>query len=137
MVMACLATVQRSGWRVPDDAAIIGVGDEIFSRYTTPTLTAISILTAEIGRRAADMLLTQINDEPLPETGGAAALLTCVNRAAVNRWTSCGATVLRFDPTALLVEADRLPVTFYPAEVPGLCTLVNLPAPPHRTEGRR
>jgi DNA-binding LacI/PurR family transcriptional regulator len=74
MVMACLATVQRSGWRVPDDAAIIGVGDEIFSRYTTPTLTAISILTAEIGRRAADMLLTQINDEPLPETGG---LLLC------------------------------------------------------------
>jgi DNA-binding LacI/PurR family transcriptional regulator len=31
MVMACLAAVQRSGWRTPDDVAIIGVGDEIFS----------------------------------------------------------------------------------------------------------
>jgi DNA-binding LacI/PurR family transcriptional regulator len=30
MVMACLVAVQRFEWRVPDDVAITGVGDEIF-----------------------------------------------------------------------------------------------------------
>jgi DNA-binding LacI/PurR family transcriptional regulator len=46
MAVACLATVQRSGRHVPDDVAIIRVGGEIFTRYTTPTLTTRSIPTS-------------------------------------------------------------------------------------------
>jgi DNA-binding LacI/PurR family transcriptional regulator len=45
MAVACLPAVQRSGRCVPDDVAIIGVGDEILTRYTTPTLTTLSIPT--------------------------------------------------------------------------------------------
>ena len=39
IAVACLTTVQRSEQRVSDDVAIIRIGDEIFSRYTTPILT--------------------------------------------------------------------------------------------------
>jgi LacI family repressor for deo operon, udp, cdd, tsx, nupC, and nupG len=113
MAVACLAAVQRSGRHVPDDVAIVGVGDEIFTRYTTPTLTTISIPTAEAGRRAAEMLLTQINDEPLPETRIVLSALLTVRE-------SCGGQPLdAFDPVALFAEEDPWSVTFDPTEVPG------------------
>jgi len=101
MAVACLAAVQRSGRRVPDDVAIIGVGDEIFSRYTTPTLTTISLPTAEAGRRAAELLLAQINDESLPET-------KVILPASLSVRESCGGQPLdAFDPVALFAEEDR------------------------------
>jgi LacI family repressor for deo operon, udp, cdd, tsx, nupC, and nupG len=113
MAVACLAAVQRSARRVPDDVAIIGVGDEIFSRYTTPTLTTISLPTAEAGRRAAGILLAQINDESLPET-------RIVLPASLTVRESCGGQPLdAFDPVALFAEEDRRLVTFDPTGVPG------------------
>jgi LacI family repressor for deo operon, udp, cdd, tsx, nupC, and nupG len=113
MALACLAAVQRSGRRVPDDMAIIGVGGEVFSRYTTPTLTTISLPTAEAGRQAAEMLLAQINDEPLSET-------RVVLPAFLTVRESCGGQPLdAFDPVALFTEEDQCPVTFDPTGVPG------------------
>ncbi len=112
MAVACLAAVQRSGRRVPDDVAIIGVGDEIFSRYTTPTLTTISLPTAEAGRRAAEMLLAQINDEPLSET-------RVVLPASLTVRESCGGQPLdAFDPVALFADGEPWSVTFNPTGVP-------------------
>jgi LacI family repressor for deo operon, udp, cdd, tsx, nupC, and nupG len=113
MAVACLAAVQRSGRRVPDDMAVIGVGDEIFTRYTTPTLTTISIPTAEAGRRAAEMLLTQINnDEPLSETKIVLPALLTVRE-------SCGGQPLdAFDPVTLFAEEKPWSATFDPTGVP-------------------
>jgi LacI family repressor for deo operon, udp, cdd, tsx, nupC, and nupG len=106
MAVACLAAVQRSGRCVPDDVAIIGVGDEIFTRYTTPTLTTISIPTTEAGRRAAEMLLAQINSESLSETKAILPALLTVRE-------SCGGQPLdAFDPMALFAEDDSRTVTF-------------------------
>jgi hypothetical protein len=92
--------------------AIIGVGGEIFSRYTTPTLTTVSLPTAEAGRQAAEMLLAQINDEPLPKT-------RIVLSASLTVRESCGAQPLdTFDPVALFAKEDPRPMTFEPVGVP-------------------
>jgi DNA-binding LacI/PurR family transcriptional regulator len=112
MAVSCLAAVQRSGRRVPDDVAIIGVGGEAFDCYTTPTLTTVSLPTAEAGRRAAEMLLAQINDEPLSETRIVLPALLTVRE-------SCGGQPLdAFDPVALFVEKDRQSVMFDPTRMP-------------------
>jgi LacI family repressor for deo operon, udp, cdd, tsx, nupC, and nupG len=114
MAVACLAAVQRSGQRVPDDVALIGVGDEIFTRYTTPTLTTISLPTAEAGRQAAVMLLAQINDEPLSETKVVLPALLTVRE-------SCGGQPLdAFDPVTLFAEEKPWSATFDPTGVPSL-----------------
>jgi len=110
MAMACLAAVQRSGRRVPDDVAIIGVGGEVFTRYTTPTLTTISLPTAEAGRQAAKMLLAQINGEPLPAT-------KVVLPASLIVRESCGGQPMNtFDPVALFAEENRPSGSFEDAE---------------------
>jgi hypothetical protein len=125
MAVACLAAVQRSGRHVPDDVAIIGVGDEAFSRYTTPTLTTISIPTAKAGRQAAEMLLAQINNEPLPETRVVLPALLTVRE-------SCGGQPLdAFDPVALFAEEYREPVTFDPREMPSPASANQPTGTPH------
>jgi hypothetical protein len=73
---------------------------------------AISIPTAEAGCRTAEMLLAQINDEPLPETRVVLPALLTVRE-------SCGGQPLDdFDPVALFAEDNRRPMTFNPTGVP-------------------
>jgi hypothetical protein len=92
----------------------VGVGGEIFTRYTTPTLTTISLPTAEAGRQAAVMLLAQINDEPLSETKVVLPALLTVRE-------SCGGQPLdAFDPVTLFAEEKPWSATFDPTGVPSL-----------------
>ena len=61
-----LCALDKRGLRVPDDISIIGYDDIELAAYTVPPLTTIRQPAAEIGRRAAEILIAQI------ESGGVA-----------------------------------------------------------------
>lgn len=55
----------RRGWKVPERFAIAGFDDQEIASHITPALTTVAVPRAEIGRRAAAMLLARLNHEPL------------------------------------------------------------------------
>jgi LacI family transcriptional regulator len=67
LAIECLQAVRDAGLRVPEDVAIIGSDNIQESRFTNPPLTTIHPPFAEIGLRAMDNLLLQIeSEESLP-----------------------------------------------------------------------
>ncbi|HLY27038.1 MAG TPA: substrate-binding domain-containing protein, partial [Aggregatilineales bacterium] len=61
MAVGALKAIYEAELRVPDDIAIITVGDPPFAAYTIPALTTMSIPIVEAGRVAARMLLERID----------------------------------------------------------------------------
>jgi len=53
------------GLRVPDHVAVLGFGDLAMARATSPRLSTVQIRRAEMGERAAQMLLARLTNEPL------------------------------------------------------------------------
>ncbi len=76
-----LCALDKRGLKVPEDISIIGYDDIELAAYTVPPLTTVRQPAAEIGRRAADILIAQI------ETGSAPRRLalapTLVERESV------------------------------------------------------
>lgn len=56
-VLACFADM---GVRIPQDLVLVGVGDYSWYDITNPPLSALTPLTADMGRRAAEILLQRI-----------------------------------------------------------------------------
>lgn len=66
-----LAGLRARGRRVPEEVAVIGLGDLEMARYTVPPLTTVFIDGAEMGRRAASLILSAVSkDGPEAETFG-------------------------------------------------------------------
>jgi LacI family transcriptional regulator len=63
LAIECLQAVRDAGLRVPEDVAIIGADNMQESRFTDPPLTTIHPPFAEIGLRAMENLLLQIESE--------------------------------------------------------------------------
>lgn len=63
-----LRACRESGVRVPEDVAVIGYGDFVFSRDLEPPLTTIRWPLREIARRAVEKLVGQLVD-PVAEVG--------------------------------------------------------------------
>ena len=61
MAVGALKAIYEAGLRLPDDIAMIAIGDPPFAAYTIPALTTMSIPIAESGRVAARILLDWIN----------------------------------------------------------------------------
>ena len=65
-----LAELQRRGWGVPEQIAVAGIGDANIASLVSPGLTSVRFPGYEIGRRAAEMILTRLRgltgDEDLP-----------------------------------------------------------------------
>jgi len=57
MAIAALKALQEAGLRVPQDVAVVAMGDPPMAAYTIPALTTFSLPTQEAGRIAAHMLL--------------------------------------------------------------------------------
>jgi LacI family gluconate utilization system Gnt-I transcriptional repressor len=57
LALGVLIEAQARGLRVPEDLAIVGFGDLIYSRVSHPTLTTIRIDGAAIGRIAAEFIM--------------------------------------------------------------------------------
>jgi LacI family gluconate utilization system Gnt-I transcriptional repressor len=54
---------QRRGWAVPGKLAIAGFDDQEIASQVSPALTTVAVPRADIGRRAADMLLARLGGE--------------------------------------------------------------------------
>lgn len=64
-----LAAAHR-GIRVPEDLSIIGVDDQPHvAARVVPSLTTVALPHRQIGRRAMEMLLTELTEEPAPNAG--------------------------------------------------------------------
>lgn len=55
-----LTEVMSRGLSVPDDVAVMGFGDQSFSAYTHPALSTVRIDRSEIGKRAAEAIISRI-----------------------------------------------------------------------------
>ena len=66
MAIAALKSLQQAGVRVPQDMAIVTIGDPPMAAYTIPALTTFSLPTHEAGRVAAHILLDWLASGELP-----------------------------------------------------------------------
>ena len=73
LAQGVLAEAHSRGLRVPKDLAICGFGDASFAAHTQPSLTSVHIDGADIGRRAAQMIISRCNgkavDVPVVDIG--------------------------------------------------------------------
>jgi LacI family transcriptional regulator len=66
LAVGALRTLLRSGVRVPQDVAVVGMDDTDLARQCTPSLTSVSLGSAERGRLAATLLLERLADAGRP-----------------------------------------------------------------------
>jgi LacI family transcriptional regulator len=60
MALGALAAIHEAGLRVPDDIAVIGYDDMRFSGFTTPALSTVHAPEMELGRKAAELMVAQV-----------------------------------------------------------------------------
>jgi LacI family transcriptional regulator len=64
MALGCYETLAGCPLRCPDDVSVIGFNDMHFADKFAPPLTTVRIPHHEMGRRAAEQLLAQIDGAP-------------------------------------------------------------------------
>ena len=60
MALGALAAIHKSGLRVPHDVAVMGYDDMRFSGFTTPALSTVHAPEMDLGRRAAELMIAQV-----------------------------------------------------------------------------
>lgn len=65
MAFGAMSAIQESGYRIPQDLAVVGYDGIHLARYATPSLTTIEAPNVEQGHYAAEMLLKLINGKRL------------------------------------------------------------------------
>ena len=63
MAIGAMAALQQAGFRIPEDVALAGFDDIPSARYTTPPLTTVRVPVYDLGRQAAERLLTLLKAE--------------------------------------------------------------------------
>ncbi len=66
MAVGALRGVRDGGRVVPDDVAVMGMNNDDLTEFTDPALSSVELHAYELGRHAADAVLTSI-DEGAPE----------------------------------------------------------------------
>lgn len=66
MAIGAMRALRQAGRWVPDDVAIVGFDDIPSAAHTDPPLTTVRQPLYEMGRTAAQMLLANLQGEPLP-----------------------------------------------------------------------
>ncbi|WP_229722573.1 LacI family DNA-binding transcriptional regulator [Xylophilus rhododendri] len=67
LAQGVMVEAQSRGLRVPQDLAICGFGDADFAAHTLPSLTTVQIKGAEIGQRAAGLILQRCQGAEITE----------------------------------------------------------------------
>ncbi|MDQ0496681.1 LacI family DNA-binding transcriptional regulator [Paenibacillus brasilensis] len=67
VLLEALAFVKEQGLRVPEDLALVAFDNIPFAHLLTPTLTTINQPSLEMGRKAAERLITRIRSEKAPD----------------------------------------------------------------------
>ena len=57
---------QARGLRIPEQLAVVGFGDADFAAHLVPSLTTVHVDGAEIGRRAAQLILDRCGGRDVP-----------------------------------------------------------------------
>ena len=65
LAQGVIAELQSRSFRIPQDIAVIGFGDQVFSPHLHPPLSTVHIDRERIGREAVDALLARINNQPI------------------------------------------------------------------------
>lgn len=65
LALAVMKALKDNGLRVPDDVSIIGFDDYEFSAFTDPPLSTVRQPIAELGSRAAQMLIDILENRPV------------------------------------------------------------------------
>jgi LacI family transcriptional regulator len=65
MAYGARLALYRNGIRVPDDVSLVGFDDQPSSAYTAPPLTTVRQPTLEIGRAAAQAVLSALNGQEI------------------------------------------------------------------------
>lgn len=68
VALGALRLLRERGLRVPEDIALVGFDDIPLAAYVDPPLTTVRLPAYELGREAAQMLLTLVEKRPLPRT---------------------------------------------------------------------
>ena len=67
MAMGALVAMREHGVKVPEEIALIGFDDIPAARILTPSLTTVSQFPQRLGRRAAELLMDQLeSNTPIP-----------------------------------------------------------------------
>ncbi len=66
LAVGALAEARRRGIRVPEDLSVVGFDDVEMAGEVEPSLTTVNVPAVEIGRIAADHLISAIEGNPIP-----------------------------------------------------------------------
>jgi len=61
--IGAMAALRDAGVRVPDDVSVVGFDDQTIAPFLNPPLTTIHAPFAEVGKKAVEMLIKQINHQ--------------------------------------------------------------------------
>ena len=62
--VGALVDLQKRGWHVPDDIGVAAIGDANFAALAPPGLTTVRFRGYDIGRHAARLILSRLQDAP-------------------------------------------------------------------------
>jgi DNA-binding LacI/PurR family transcriptional regulator len=82
LAIGAIAAVRNQGLSVPDDVAVSGFDDFDFSQYVDPPLTTVSIPGYEMGRRAAEGLIAQLEGRQAAESRVELPVELCLRESA-------------------------------------------------------
>lgn len=66
ITLGALEAINEMGLRIPNDVAVVGFDDMFWANSLNPPLTAVRQPAYEIGKRAAEQLISRINDSTRP-----------------------------------------------------------------------
>ncbi len=65
LALGALVEAQHQGLQVPQQLAVVGLGDQEFAKDTDPPLTTVRLDGTRIGQLAADMIVARTLDQPV------------------------------------------------------------------------
>ena len=66
--ITAMSIIKRSGYKIPEDIAVVGFSNSVYSSMTDPPLTTIEQQGTELGRKAISLLLDRIKTEDVIDT---------------------------------------------------------------------
>ncbi|BFM22204.1 LacI family DNA-binding transcriptional regulator [Gilvimarinus japonicus] len=66
MALSCISTLYKQQLQVPRDISVLGFDNISYANYCNPALTTVAQPMADIGKVCMELLLPQLNGEPMP-----------------------------------------------------------------------
>ncbi len=63
MALGAIYGIQKSGFRVPEDVAVVGYDDQDFAGFSNPTITTVRSPAFEMGKLAAKLILDRLENQ--------------------------------------------------------------------------